>query len=128
MTGEGHLERAVSQVLKAGSFPRLLGSADQMKEVILGVREILPLVTARGIDLEKHFADVALFRLPPWIAGMALKTAMKLSTPLRLVVESHTNQEELRSVCRDVLAEARRLGIAVPRLEASEPFFSKEPD
>ncbi len=118
----------LSQVLKAGSFPRLMGSADQMKDVILSVRELLPLVTARGIDLEKHFADVALFRLPAWIAGMAFKMALKLSTPLRLVVESHTNQEELRSICRDVLAEARRLGIAVPRLEALEPFFSKEPD
>ena len=32
--------------------------------------------------------------------------------------------EELRAVCRDTLAEARRLGVTVPRLEEAEPLFN----
>jgi 2-dehydropantoate 2-reductase len=43
--------------------------------------------------------------------------------PVRLLLEAHANPEELRAVCRDTLAEARRLGVAAPRLEAAEPSF-----
>jgi 2-dehydropantoate 2-reductase len=32
----------------------------------------------------------------------------------------------LRAVCLDTLAEARRLGVTVPRLEAAEPSFADE--
>ncbi|MFI5933577.1 hypothetical protein [Actinoplanes sp. NPDC051494] len=38
--------------------------------------------------------------------------------------EAHANPEQLRAVCRDTLAEARRLGVPVPRLEAAEPYFA----
>lgn len=44
--------------------------------------------------------------------------------PMRTVVEAHASPEELRAVCRDTLAEARRLGMPVPRLEAAEPWFA----
>jgi 2-dehydropantoate 2-reductase len=39
---------------------------------------------------------------------------------------SEPDAEEPREVCRDTLAEARRLGISVPRLEAAEPSFARE--
>jgi 2-dehydropantoate 2-reductase len=45
--------------------------------------------------------------------------------PVRRTVEAHSNPEELRAVCRDTLAEARRLGVAAPRLEAAEPLFAE---
>jgi hypothetical protein len=46
--------------------------------------------------------------------------------PMRTVMEAHANPEELRAVCRDTLAEARRLGVSVPRLAAAEPYFAAE--
>jgi 2-dehydropantoate 2-reductase len=45
---------------------------------------------------------------------------------MRTVMEAHANPEELRAVCRDTLAEARRLGVPVPRLAAAEPYFAAE--
>jgi 2-dehydropantoate 2-reductase len=45
---------------------------------------------------------------------------------MRTVMEAHANPEELRAVCRDTLAEARRLGVSVPRWEAAEPYFAAE--
>jgi hypothetical protein len=42
-------------------------------------------------------------------------------------MEAHANPEELRAVCRDTLAEARRRGVSVaPRSEAAEPYFAAE--
>ena len=41
---------------------------------------------------------------------------------------SMRDQDELRAVCRDTLAEARRLNVPVPRLEAAEPYFAAGAD
>jgi 2-dehydropantoate 2-reductase len=48
--------------------------------------------------------------------------------PARLSLETHSDPEaeEPRAICRDTLAEARRLGVAVPRLEAAEPSFAHQ--
>ena len=80
------------------------------------------MLQARGVDLKGH-AELALAKLPPWLGSMAFRMVVKFNAPTRAIVESHSNQEELRRVCRDVLDEARRLGISVPRLEAAEPLF-----
>jgi len=54
--------------------------------------------------------------------------APKLLRPVRVLLDSHSNMEELRSTCRDVLAESRRLGVKLPRLEAaSSLFYTHEP-
>jgi 2-dehydropantoate 2-reductase len=116
-----------TQALQDGSLLRVMGSARQIESAILNIRELLPLLTARGVDLTAHASDVALARFPPSLVAVALKLILKFSAPVRLGIESHSNQEELRSTCRDALAEARRLGVAVPRLEAAEAFFSEGP-
>jgi hypothetical protein len=49
--------------------------------------------------------------------------APKLLASVPLLIDSHSNMEELRSTCRDVLTEARRLGVNPLRLEAASPLF-----
>jgi 2-dehydropantoate 2-reductase len=46
--------------------------------------------------------------------------------PMRVVMTAHAKPEELRAVGRDTLAEARCLGVPVPRLEAADPYFTAE--
>jgi 2-dehydropantoate 2-reductase len=84
------------------------------------------LVEARGVDLRRHRGELLPFRAPVWLAAPALAGLFRHFPPMRLVMEAHANPEELRSVCRDTLAEARRLGLQVPRLEAAEPYFAAE--
>jgi len=113
----------LSQALQAGgSMKRVMESTSHGRNAILNVRELLPVLQARGVDLKGN-PELALAKLPPWLGSMVFQTILKFNAPMRALVESHANQEELRRVCRDVLDEARRLGISVPRLEAAEPFF-----
>jgi 2-dehydropantoate 2-reductase len=49
--------------------------------------------------------------------------APKLLGSLRVLIDSHSNMEELRSTCRDVLTEARRINVSLPRLEAASSLF-----
>ncbi|WP_089155432.1 ketopantoate reductase family protein [Micromonospora sp. NBS 11-29] len=93
------------------------------REAILATRELLPLVEARGVDLRRHRASLLPFTAPVWLAAPALSWLLRRFPPARRVTQAHANPEELRAVCRDTLAEARRRGVPVPRLEAAEPYF-----
>jgi 2-dehydropantoate 2-reductase len=117
-----------SQGLKLGSLSKLAGSTSDFREALLTGHELLPLLKARGIDLRRHRGGVLLFRAPAWLMAPVLAWLTAHVTPLRVNFEAHSDPdaEEPREICRDTLAEARRLGIAVPRLEAAEPSFARK--
>ena len=117
-----------SQGLRLGSLSKLAGATGDLREGLLAGRELLPLLQARGIDLRRHRGGARLFRAPTWLTAPALAwlTAHVALARVSLAAHSDPDSEEPRAVCRDVLAEARRLGVPVPRLEAAEPYFAHE--
>ncbi|WP_433088904.1 ketopantoate reductase family protein [Dactylosporangium sp. CA-052675] len=116
-----------SQGLRVGSLSKLAGAPREFREALLAGRELLPLLEARGVDLRRHRGGVLLFRAPTWLMAPVLAWLTAHVAPLRVNFEAHSDPdaEEPREVCRDTLAEARRLGVAVPRLEAAEPSFAR---
>ncbi|WP_432826936.1 ketopantoate reductase family protein [Dactylosporangium sp. CA-092794] len=117
-----------SQSLRLGSLAKLAGATGDLREALLTSRELLPLVEARGIDLRRHRGGVLALRAPTWLTARALAWMTAHFAPVRVNFTAHSDPgaEEPRAVCRDTLAEARRLGVAVPRLEAAEPSFAHE--
>jgi len=111
------------EALKAGSLPRALASGRHRQDMILNIRELMPLLAARSVDLKAQSSNLAPFRLPTWLIGAMMGLAPKLLPSVRVLIDSHSNMEELRSTCRDVLAEARRLGVNLPRLETASSLF-----
>ena len=117
-----------SQGLRLGSVSKLAGATGDLREALLAGRELLPLLQARGLDLRRHRGGVLLFRAPTWLMAPMLAWLTAHVAPARVSLTAHSDPdaEEPREVCRDTLAEARRLGISVPRLEAVEPNFARE--
>ncbi|WBB79553.1 hypothetical protein O7606_25960 [Micromonospora sp. WMMD882] len=111
-----------TRALRRGSLAGL--SPRDVREAILATRELLPLVEARGVDLRRHRAELLPLTAPVWLAAPALAWLLGRFPPMRVVTEAHANPEELRAICRDTLAEARRVGVRTPRLEAAEPYFT----
>ncbi|MED7929568.1 2-dehydropantoate 2-reductase N-terminal domain-containing protein [Nonomuraea sp. LP-02] len=118
----------LSQGLRLGSLSKLVGARGDLREGLLAGRELLPLLQARGVDLRRHRGAVLLFRAPTWLTAPVLAWLTAHVALLRVSFAAHSDPdaEEPREVCRDTLAEARRLGISVPRLEAAEPNFARE--
>jgi 2-dehydropantoate 2-reductase len=112
-----------AQSLEAGSVERLMRSPVELKKAILTIRELFSLVAARGADLSHFIAETGPFRFPAWLGGLILQTTLRSQEPVRVVWEAGDASERM-AICRDVLAEARRLGIPVPRLKASEALFT----
>ncbi|OLV18878.1 hypothetical protein BOO71_0004516 [Deinococcus marmoris] len=111
------------QAYRAGSFAKLMASDAHLREGVLNVRELVPLLAARGVDVKQHLADVGVFSLPLPVAARILNLAPRLIAPAQAVIETALVGEgdlerEVRPIALDVLAEAQRLGVAVPRLEA----------
>lgn len=115
--------------LRRGSLADLVGATSDLREAIRVSRELLPLLEARGVDLRRHRAGALRLRAPTWLTGPVLALLTAYVPPARESLGAHSDPavEEPREICRDVLAEARRLGVAVPRLEAAEPYFARVP-
>jgi 2-dehydropantoate 2-reductase len=112
-----------TEALKAGSMARALASGSHRRDAILNMRELVQLLAARSVDLKNQSSKLAPLRLPTWLLGPMMGLAPKLLASIRVLLDSHSNMEELRSTCRDVLTEARRLGVNLPRLEAASSLF-----
>lgn len=116
-----------SQGLRLGSLAKLAGSTADWREALLANRELLPLLEARGVDLRRHRGGGLLFRAPIWLTAPVIAWLTAHVAPMRVNFAAHSDPdaEEPREICRDALAEARRLGVAAPRLEAAEPLFAR---
>jgi 2-dehydropantoate 2-reductase len=110
----------LSQALKAGSLGLMMASAEHSRAAVLNVRELFPVLERRGIKVQ---GEAGLFKLPSRLVSWLMRTLIKRNPSFRHSLMNHSNEEEVKSVCRDVLAEARREGIKVPRLEAAEKYM-----
>lgn len=114
-----------SQALRHGAMADLIGNTAALRQAMLVARELLPVVEARGVDLRRHWATTLSYRLPSWLTAAALSVSTTKVPIARRAFEAHADPdaEEPRVVCRDVLAEAQRLGVPTPRLSAAAPAF-----
>ncbi|WP_033294093.1 ketopantoate reductase family protein [Amycolatopsis jejuensis] len=115
----------MSQAVRLGSLSKLAGAPGDLHRALLAGRELVPLLKARGVDLRRH--RLPLFRRPVWLTAAVLAGLTAYFEPVRANFVAHSDPDavEPREVCRDTLAEARRLGVPVPRLEAAEPYFTR---
>ena len=120
-----------TQSLRLGTMAQLVGARADLRQALLTSRELLPLLRARGVDLRRHRGTTLPLRAPSQITASAMALATRHFALARASLAAHTDPqaEEPRAICRDTLAEARRLGVAVPRLESAESTFavSKRP-
>ncbi|WP_224392361.1 ketopantoate reductase family protein [Pseudonocardia sp. ICBG1293] len=116
-----------AQGLRRGVLADLAGSPGDLRAAMLVGRELLPVLEARGVDLGRHRVALLPLRAPARAVGGVLAVATLVLPPARLSFTAHADPEaeEPRAVCRDALAEARRLGIATPRLDAAEHLFAR---
>ena len=115
-----------AQGLRLGSLSDLIGRRNDLREALLTSRELLPLLEARGVDLRRHRSLITSLRAPSALVSGAMSWLISHVPFARISLAAHTDPRaaEPRAICADTLAEARRRGIAAPRLEAAEQYFA----
>jgi len=112
--------------LKVGGYSKLLDSPSYLKESILLTREMLPLLKAKGD--KPQIGSLVMLHLPAGLIGFIFQKVMAKGTFSRYLMDQsensgHTSYDQTSLYARDVLAEARLLGVPMPKLEALEPYF-----
>jgi 2-dehydropantoate 2-reductase len=115
-----------SETLKAGGVEALMSSSKSLKGLVLDVRELLPLLKARGIKL--GLAETLPLSLPAGLFAFILKKVFARNSLIREITvrgaASASTSAEMKVYPRDALEEAKRLGVRVPRLEAIEGLLT----
>ncbi|ANY65647.1 ketopantoate reductase [Paenibacillus sp. BIHB 4019] len=102
-----------SEVLRRGSFPALMNHSDSFANVGKNMREIMPVLKARGAKMDT--ISLLLTKIPPVLLGMLFNKVIfaKRSLP-RLFVEYNNSKAGFAVI--EVVREAKKLGISLPRL------------
>ncbi len=92
------------------------------ENVILNSKELIPLLKARSVDLKGN-SELKAFSLPPWLLSFIMKGVIKFLPSVKQIFTGHSNVEELRSYCHDVLSKAEELKISLPRFAKDKNKF-----
>jgi 2-dehydropantoate 2-reductase len=92
-----------------------------MEEAVRNVREIMPLLAARGVPINDH-PELTFFNQPEAQVAESLAALLR-GLGFQAAIDGHSNPEELQRMFSDVLATSRKLGVPTPRLEAASSFM-----
>lgn len=114
---------------KVGSLNNLFDSTSALKEFALILRELISLMDVKGSKVSL-LTNIAV-NLPAGLVAFAMKLALGKGKLPREIMRSASGSESLKAesnviFVRDTLAEARRLGISFPRLQALDSPIYKE--
>ncbi|SDG61247.1 2-dehydropantoate 2-reductase [Lentzea fradiae] len=117
----------LTEVLAAGSVDAYLGSPEAVSGSVLLVREMVPLLKAKGGT--PRIGAALMTYLPAGLVSFVLRKTLggdNLAAFFFRQIErtGHLDRHLAGLYSRDVLAEARERGIRLPRLEAREPVFA----
>lgn len=106
------------QAIRSGSLANMVGDRRAFRDAFLTTRELLPVLEARGVDLNRHRSATLPYRRPGLIAAASGWATMLIPLARRsLAAHTDPHAAEARAVLDDTLREARRLVIPTPRLE-----------
>ncbi|MDN5807571.1 MAG: ketopantoate reductase [Brevibacterium sp.] len=113
--------------LRMGSFDALVRSRRALQEVVRLVREMIPVLKAKGGT--SRLGGAAATYIPSGLIGFAMHKLLTGDNLYTFIMDQaqatgHIDYEAKAIYPRDVLADARRLGVSVPRLEGNEPAFT----
>lgn len=112
--------------MKKDSFSKALDSYQAFRNIHNNAKELLPLLTARGVDMTGKVTELKKLKMPAWVLYLTLKALPKIYAPLKKVLLEHSNPTELRAYAKDVLDEAKKWNIKLPSFEKCINMIKKE--
>lgn len=105
-----------TEVLKLGSFSALMNHSNSFANVGKNMREIIPVLKARGAKID--MISLLLTKIPPALLGTLFNKVIfaKGSLP-RFFIEYNNSKAGFAVI--EVVREAKKLGISLPRLTAA---------
>jgi 2-dehydropantoate 2-reductase len=112
--------------LNVGGYKTMNHSGAHLKDAFLLMREMLPVVKAKGGKVSG--AEAIMLALPAGLTGFAMQKFMAKESLARTLMDAleesgHSSYELTSEYPRDVLGDAGKFGVSLPGLEALESVF-----
>lgn len=110
------------EVLKSGSFEKVISSSEALVGIGRNMREIIPVLKAKGSKLDvitKVMSD-----LPPRVVGFLMSNVVFSPKSMTYALVAH-NHTKVGYAVQEVISEARKHGIKVPRLYDVESLIKE---
>lgn len=105
-----------TEVLRLGSFAALMNDSDSFANVGRNMREIIPVLKARGAKMD--MITLLLTKTPPALLGMLFNKVIFTKGSLARLFMEYNNSKAGFAIL-EVVREAKKLGIPLPRLTAA---------
>lgn len=111
------------EVLKSGSFEKVISSHEALVGIGRNMKDILPVLKAKGSNLDVITKVVS--NLPPRAVGFLMHNVVfsPKSMPYALVAHNHY---KVGYAVQEIISEARKRGIKVPRLYEVEKLITEQ--
>jgi 2-dehydropantoate 2-reductase len=110
------------EVIKSGSFKEVVSSRESLVGIARNMKEMIPVIKAAGSKLNALTRVMSC--LPPGVVGFLMSKVVfsPKSIPYALVEHNHY---KVGPAVQEIISEARKHGIDVPRLYAAENLIAK---
>ncbi|WP_340021731.1 2-dehydropantoate 2-reductase N-terminal domain-containing protein [Paenibacillus sp. FSL K6-1096] len=105
-----------TEVLRLGSFAALMNDSDSFANVGRNMREMIPVIKARGGNAD--MTSLLLTKIPPALLGTLFNKVIFAKGSLARLFMEYNNSKAGFAIL-EVVREAKRLGIAMPRLTSA---------
>jgi len=99
----------------------VLRTTHYWKNVIANGKELLPLLKARNVHI-KASPDLRMLSLPPWFMSLLMTIVIRFLPSVKQLFTGHSNRNELKSYCQDIMTTAKEMNIHTPRFNANKTF------
>ncbi len=111
------------EVLKHGSFKNVISSQEALAGMVRNIKEMIPVLKAKGSKLD--VMTKVLGSLPPKAVGSLLSSVVYSPKGVLYALQAH-NHYNVGYAVQEVIADARKYGIVVPRLFEAENLITEQ--
>ena len=110
------------EVLKSGSFEKVISSPEALVGIGRNIREIIPVLKAKDSNLD--VMTKVMSGLPPKVVGFLMRNVVFSPKSMTYALVAH-NHTKVGYAVQEVISEARKHGIKAPRLYDVESLITK---
>ncbi len=111
------------EVLKSGSFAKVLSSREALDGLGRNLKDMIPVLKAKGSKLD--FLTKVLGGLPPRVIGFLMSHVIFSPKSMPYALMEH-NHYKVGYAVSEVISDARKYGIKVPRLNEVESLIKEQ--
>jgi len=106
----------------------LMSNARHLREAVLTIRETIRIVAARGVKLKHYAGEIWPYKIPSYIAGIAMKQLFKSNELTRRIMLLHNDFSDILYGCSCLYETGQSLNVKTPLFSSKYRLIANRMD